>query len=200
MQAPINILLLLTALACLTLSASAFSAIHPLGLTATTHPSKLSSSTTPHTMSTKDDAITATATVTLRTKWRNVTGISLTAIRAMLRTTTGISMTAMYTAAYLATSAVVRNIMAMFLHVLPTWLRYFVQPFLILYYVPWFVLRTWSDRTAYALKEEHHRTLISNWKGAIETAGKIAGEGYWPVKVNGKKQTQKKWKIFDFYL
>jgi hypothetical protein len=180
-QAPSNILFFLTALACSTLSASAFYVIQPVRLTATTHSSKLP----PRFLS---DSSTPDNDTSLRTKLRNLTGVSLTAVRATLRATTGISMTALYTAAYLATSDVVRNIMAFVLQVLPTWARYFVQPFLILYYVPLFVIRTWSDRNAYAVKEEHHRALISNWKGAIETAGKIAGEGYWPVKVNGKNR------------
>jgi hypothetical protein len=116
-----------------------------------------------------------------------MTGFSLTALRATFRGVTGISLSAICAACGAATSGVVRNTMALLLKPIPTWARYFIQPFLIMYYVPLFMIRTMADRKSIRDKQTTHDALISDWKMAIDTARtKVGTEGYWPVKVNGK--------------
>lgn len=122
----------------------------------------------------------------LRKRMRQITGFSLTAFRATMRAATGISLTALYASALAATSAFVRRIMALVLAPLPAWFRYFLQPFLILYYAPLFILRNLTGPTGKRARETH-KCFVSGFREAVEVAEHKA-EGYWPVHIDGKLQ------------
>lgn len=122
----------------------------------------------------------------LRTRLRNLTGFSFTALRATLRATTGISLTAIRVAVGAATSKVVTNIMKTVVGIFPTWFRYFLQPFLILYYTPLMIIRSMVGPTKTFWKDERatHETFVEGWKNAVDAAEKAQEGGYWPVHVN----------------
>ena len=115
---------------------------------------------------------------------RKATGFSLTAFRAAWRAATGISLTALYASALAATSAFVREAMALILSPFPPWFRYFLQPFLILYYAPLIILRNLTGPTRKRARETH-KVFVEGFKSAVDAAEKKA-DGYWPVHVNGK--------------
>jgi hypothetical protein len=123
-------------------------------------------------------------TRSLRSRLRKATGFSLTALRKTMRAATGISLTAIYASALAATSAFVRKTMALILSPLPPWFRYFLQPFLILYYVPIFIIRNLAGPTGKRARETHE-IFVDGFKAAVDAAEQKAG-GYWPVHVNGK--------------
>lgn len=120
----------------------------------------------------------------LRSRLRKATGFSMTAFRATMRAATGISLTAIYASALAATGAFVRKTMALILAPLPPWFRYFLQPFLILYYAPLFILRSLTGPTGKKAREAHEH-FVDGFKSAVDAAEKKAG-GYWPVHVNGE--------------
>jgi hypothetical protein len=95
-----------------------------------------------------------------------------------MRAATGISLTAVYASTLAATGAWIRQTMKFILSIFPAWARYFVQPFLVLYYVPLFVLRNMSgpgrDRGV-----AKHEAFVNSWKQAVETADKTSS--YWPL-------------------
>jgi len=128
-----------------------------------------------------------------RVRMRQATGFSLTAFRATMRAATGISLSAIYGSALVTTSAVVRKFMAMVLAPLPAWFRYFLQPFLILYYAPLFILRNLAGPTGKRARETHE-VFVDGFKAAVDAAEQKAG-GYWPVHVNGKGEL-----FFEFSL
>lgn len=101
--------------------------------------------------------------MTLRSHLRTMTGFSFTALRATWRAATGISLTAVSGACWAATSGAVRSSMAATLQIFPAWARYFLQPFLILYYVPLFMVRTLTDRTTMNAQQRKHEEWIQNF-------------------------------------
>lgn len=137
-----------------------------------------------HAMSTRKESDGHQRDPSLRKRLRQITGFSLTAFRATMRAATGISLTAIYASAFAATSAFVRKTMTWILAPLPAWFRYFLQPFLILYYAPLFILRNLAGPTGKRAKETHE-LFVDGFKSAVEAAEKKA-DGYWPVHVNGK--------------
>jgi hypothetical protein len=123
----------------------------------------------------------------LRQRLRALTGFSLTAIRTTIRTATGLSATAIYATTLAATGAWIRQAMKVLLDVFPTWFRYFVQPFLVLYYVPLFMLRNIAGPTRSNAKHKHE-LIMESWKDAVETADKVRAD--WPLHVhNGVFET-----------
>lgn len=102
---------------------------------------------------------------------RATTGFSLTALRATLRAATGVSI-----------SGTLKAILGVF----PTWFRYFLQPFLILYYWPLMYMRAvvGTTKTARAEAMASHEAVVEGWKQAIEVAEGVQRDGYWPVHVN----------------
>lgn len=61
------------------------------------------------------------------------------------------------------------------------WARYFAQPFLILYYVPIFILRNVTG-PAHREARETHQAVLDSWKEAVQKADeKVA---YWPIHVD----------------
>lgn len=125
----------------------------------------------------------------LRGRLRQMTGFSLTAFRASLRAVTGISLTALYVATLTATGAWIRQTTKLVLSILPPPLRYFVQPLLILYYAPLFILRNLSapqNRASLAgVSSNNNSTTASTdsvvaegWKAAVTKAEHTVS--YWP--------------------
>jgi hypothetical protein len=128
-------------------------------------------------------------TVSLRSRLRRVTGFSFTALRATLRAATGISLSAVYASTLAATGAWIRQTMKLVLSVFPPWARYFVQPFLVLYYLPLFTLRnlTRPDRKQ---QMQNHEAFVEGWKKAVETADETSS--YWPLHLNKNDGTFEK--------
>lgn len=135
-------------------------------------------------LSSKDYAVETSDVVdevTVRSKLRKVTGFSLTALRATMRTATGISLTALYVSALAVSGFWIRQTMRIILDIFPTWARYFVQPFLVLYYVPLFMLRNITAPKRRERKEAHD-TLVESWKQAVAIAEHSSS--YWPIHIN----------------
>lgn len=107
----------------------------------------------------------------LRATLRGITGFSLTALRTSLRAATGISITS-------TTKA--------FVGLFPLWFRYFMQPFLVLYYAPLMLMRSWvgETKTSKAEKRAAHEKLVEGWKHAIEVAEAAQANEYWPIHVD----------------
>ena len=101
--------------------------------------------------------------VSPRTKLRQLTGFSLTAIRSTLRAATGISL-----------SQSISGILRRLLSILSPSLRYFLQPFLIMYYTPLMVIRYWvvgpSDEYVEDSRKSHEK-VVDGWRRAVEAAG-----------------------------
>jgi len=138
---------------------------------------------------TNDDVIAVGSSLsvtarTIRNYLRKVTGFSLTVFRKTLRGITGISLTAVYATAFAATSLWIRKTMSLFLKLFPPGFRYFLQPFLILYYTPLILLRTVTSRTSRKRAVDKHNTVIDAWKEAVTVAERLEKDGYSPVSVN----------------
>jgi hypothetical protein len=119
----------------------------------------------------------------IRDRIRDATGFSFTVFRATLRGITGISLTAIYASTVAATGLWIRKISSVILSVFPAWFRYFLQPLLVLYYAPLFVLRNLTGPTRRRAVKQHE-SIIRAWKEAVEYARKTERNGYWPVVVN----------------
>jgi hypothetical protein len=116
----------------------------------------------------------------VRARLRRLTGFSLTALRATARAATGISLTALYASTVAVSGAWIRQTMKVILAIFPAWLRYFVQPFLVLYYVPLFLLRTLSSPNR-TVQKTKHEAFVESWKHAVEVADEKSS--YWPLHV-----------------
>eukprot|EP00525_Craspedostauros_australis_P002731 CAMPEP_0198114946 /NCGR_PEP_ID=MMETSP1442-20131203/6182_1 /TAXON_ID= /ORGANISM="Craspedostauros australis, Strain CCMP3328" /LENGTH=247 /DNA_ID=CAMNT_0043772357 /DNA_START=191 /DNA_END=934 /DNA_ORIENTATION=- len=84
----------------------------------------------------------------IRVSLRQITGFSFTAVRTALRAATGISLTAIWLSTTAATGLWIRKSMAVVLSLFPAWFRYFLQPFLVLYYAPLVFLRSITSPAA----------------------------------------------------
>jgi len=120
----------------------------------------------------------------VRNKLRQATGFSFTVFRATLRGITGISLSALYAGALAATGLWVRKTMSVMLSVFPSGFRYFLQPFLVMYYTPLILLRSLTSPTTRKRAVAKHETVLEAWKEAVAVADKTEKEGYWPVVVN----------------
>jgi hypothetical protein len=105
----------------------------------------------------------------IRSRLRQMTGFSLTAFRATMRAATGISMTALYASSLAFSGEWIRQTMKVVLSIFPAWARYFVQPILILYYLPLFTLRNLTGPNRRRGFEKPH-ALVDGWNQAIVTA------------------------------
>ena len=114
----------------------------------------------------------------LRSQLRTITGFSLTAVRATMRAATGISLTALYLSALAISGLWIRQAMRIILDIFPTWARYFVQPLLVMYYVPLFLLRNMTAPKQREQKQAHD-TLVDSWKQAVAVAEHSTS--YWPI-------------------
>lgn len=113
---------------------------------------------------------------------RSVTGYSIAAFRTTLRAATGISLTAVYASTLAISGAWVRQTMKVILSIFPSWARYFVQPFLIVYYVPLYMLRSMSSPQRQSYSEEKEK-MIASWK-ETSVGGSTSDDqntSYWPL-------------------
>jgi hypothetical protein len=122
--------------------------------------------------------------MSLRDRLRQATGFSLTACRAAGRTATGISFTAIYGTAVAVSGLWIRKTTSVVLAIFPAWFRYFLQPILIAYYLPIFIIRGLTGPTR-KQAEAKHQAVKESWKDSIEFAKQAKNSGYWPVQVNG---------------
>jgi len=129
----------------------------------------------------------AVVTGSTRNFFRKITGMSLSATRASLRATFGISLTAIRASLRAATGISISEILKSIVGIFPLWVRYFMQPFLVLYYTPLLILRELVGRRKGAKKEARlaHEKVVDGFKSAIEIAQAAnKDDGYWPVRVN----------------
>ena len=119
--------------------------------------------------------------VSLRNRLRRLTGFSLTALRATMRMATGVSLTVLYAGTIAVSGAWIRQTTKIILSILPSWARYFAQPFLVAYYVPWFVLRCMTAPNRNQGKQNHD-AMLESWKQAVDTADHSSS--YWPLHLN----------------
>jgi len=120
----------------------------------------------------------------IRSHLRAATGFSFTIFRATLRSLTGISLTAIYAGALAASGLWIRKTMSALLSVFPSGFRYFLQPFLVMYYTPLIILRSLASPTNRKRAVAKHETIVAAWKEAVVVAEKTERDGYWPVVVN----------------
>lgn len=122
----------------------------------------------------------------LRGKLRQMTGFSMTAFRATLRGITGFSLTALRASLRAATGVSVTATTKAIVGAFPLWFRYFMQPFLVLYYAPLMIIRSWvgETKTARADQLAAHKKVVEGWKHAVEVAEASQASGYWPVHVD----------------
>lgn len=111
----------------------------------------------------------------LRATLRGVTGFSWTTFRATLRAATGISLTAVYAATLAASGQWIRQTMRWCLSLLPAWARYFVQPLLVCYYTPFFILRNMSSP-----RRRKRDIVVDGWQEAMERADDRS-DTFWPT-------------------
>lgn len=112
-----------------------------------------------------------------------------------MRAATGVSLTAIYASTVAVTGAWIRQIMKGILSIFPAWFRYFLQPFLILYYAPLFILRNLAGPTRkHAIQTHEH--FIEGWKSAVEKAEETSS--YWPLHVNEDGYIEKDTSDVDF--
>lgn len=124
----------------------------------------------------------------VRARLRKLTGFSLTAVRATMRAATGISLTAVYASTIAVSGMWIRQTMKVILDLFPSWARYFAQPFLVMYYVPLFVLRNLSaPRQRERL--QNHVILVDSWKQAVAVADQSTS--YWPIHLNQNGELEK---------
>ena len=64
--------------------------------------------------------------------------------------------------------------------------RYFLQPFLILYYVPLYMLRTWTSPKKREERRALHEEIMNDFKRGVQAAGAAHEAGYWPFQLNGE--------------
>jgi len=136
----------------------------------------------------------------LRTKLRQLTGFSVSAIRASLRVSTGFSLTAARLALRGFTGGVVTKTMKHFTAIFPSQVRYFMQPFLILYFTPVMILKSLADRPKdYTQRLASHEKLLNGWKSAVRRAERVQNTNgnYWPVHVNG---TYYHYRVYMYYM
>lgn len=114
---------------------------------------------------------------------RKATGFGSTAIRSSVRATTGLSLTAMRTTLRTLTGVSISGSIKSMLATLPPSFRYFVQPFLILYYVPLTVLKGLIGPTPNAKRDARstHENLVQYWKDAVQLAEDK--QSNWPLHV-----------------
>lgn len=114
------------------------------------------------------DALTGFSLSTARASIRATTGLSLTVSRTTLRGLTGVSMT---------------GLMEKAIGLFPAWFRYFLQPFLVMYYTPLMILKGLLGPTKTAKEEAlaAHERVIEGWKDAIMAAEQV--QENWPLHV-----------------
>jgi hypothetical protein len=114
----------------------------------------------------------------IRTTILTATGFSLTTLRATLRAATGISLSQQLT-----------TLVSTLTGLLPAGVRYFLQPFLILYYAPQMIVRYYiigPNRKYVEESRKGHELVVEGWRKAVQAAELAQEGGYWPVHLNGE--------------
>lgn len=119
----------------------------------------------------------------LRDSVRKLTGVSLTALRATMRAATGISLTLIYASTLAATGAWIRNVTKVILARFPASFRYFLQPILVFYYAPLFILRNLTGPTRKNARKKREE-FLDGWKDAVKTAEEKSTS--WPLYLDNK--------------
>jgi len=132
------------------------------------------------------DATGVVGTRSFRATMRATTGFSLTTFRATMRAATGISLSAIYVSMAGFTSVLVRDAMKIILSILPTGFRYFLQPFLVLYFFPLFLLRTWSSPSLRRERRDLKAALKEDWYRGVEAAEAKLDESFPEEMEEGK--------------
>lgn len=101
------------------------------------------------------------------------------AARASVRATTGFSLTAFRASLYALTVSATQ-LLKRLIGVLPPWARYFVQPFLVMYYTPLTILRAFLSSQEDA--KASHEKLLDGWREAITSADEKIDN--WPIHVS----------------
>lgn len=78
--------------------------------------------------------------------------------------------------------------------IFPAWFRYFLQPFLVLYYAPLFILRNLTGPTRQRARKTHEY-FVEGWKEAVETAD--TKSSYWPIHLRGDGSLEKDFDELD---
>lgn len=118
-------------------------------------------------------------TKSIRSRLRQLTGFSLTAFRTSLRAI----VMAIYVTTFTATGAWIRTVTKYVLSIFPPWARYFVQPFLILYYVPLYLIRNWTGPVQKKKDiQTHQQHMWNGWKSAVQKANDEVS--YWPIHIS----------------
>ena len=120
----------------------------------------------------------------LHDRLRQGTGFLLTALQTVGRTANDISHMAIYGIAVAASGLWIRKTTSIILAIFPAWFRYFLQPFLIAYYVPIFIIRGLTGPTR-RQAEANRAAMKERWKDVIEFGKQTENSGYWPVQVTG---------------
>jgi len=115
----------------------------------------------------------------IRNRLHRLTGFSISAIRASLRASTGFSLTAARLALGGFTGAIVTKTMKQFTAIFPSYIRYFIQPFLILYFTPIMILKGLCDRPKHYTEDlASHQNLVKGWKNAVQRAELVQNGSY----------------------
>jgi len=131
--------------------------------------------------SSTNDSTNDTENEGIRNQLRQLTGFSMSALR--------LSLHASISAARLTlrgfTGGIVTKTMKRVTAIFPTGIRYFMQPFLILYFTPIMVLKSLCDRPKnYNEDLAAHEKLVQGWTNAVERAERVQNGEYWPVHIN----------------
>jgi hypothetical protein len=110
---------------------------------------------------------------------QQLAGVSVTALRTTIRTATGVSLTALYASTLAVSGVWIRQVMRLILSIFPSWARYFVQPFLVLYYVPLYMLRSISSP-----KTRNENSVAEGWYQPVETETLDQRPSYWPLDLS----------------
>ncbi|GFH60634.1 hypothetical protein CTEN210_17110 [Chaetoceros tenuissimus] len=108
----------------------------------------------------------------IRRELGKLTGVSFSAMRATVRGTTGISLTAIRTFLRALTGVSISRTVKSLVGLLPPWFRYFLQPFLVFYYVPLLILKGLVGSTSTSKQEAmaSHLKLVEYYKEAVKLA------------------------------
>ena len=74
--------------------------------------------------------------------------------------------------------------MSVLLSVFPSGFRYFLQPFLVMYYTPLILLKSLTSPVTRKRAVAKHARVLEAWKEAVVVAEKTEKDGYWPVVVS----------------
>ena len=129
-------------------------------------------------------SIIGSVVLPLQDRLRQAREFLLTALQTAGRTANGISFAAIYGIAVAVSGLWIRTATSIILAIFPAWFRYFLQPFLIAYYLPIFIVRGLTGPTR-KQAEAKRKAMEERWKDIIEFGKQSENYCYLPVEVNG---------------